>query len=141
MAAGCPCYPEGIETMFHKNRAWSVVELDGIGEVCDKLIEHDWTLCSGFWFPVVPRDTKGIVLLNDSTSEDALQEYAVCLASKGVDLCTQIESYTVSWMSRESLSKSLLEILGRLADGETLESYGTFHDVLEWEHEPCRYCA
>jgi hypothetical protein len=73
--------------MIHHQRTFGVITVQSVGELVDNLTEHTWTLCTGFSF-------EGLLFLNDSFSEDGAQEYAVVRNGR------QIESLTVSWMSR-----------------------------------------
>ena len=62
-----------------------------------------WVLCNGIRW-------EGLLILNDATSEDAIQEYAVIDEKSGA----QVESLTVSWMKASGLAETLTEI----ADGK-----------------------
>ena len=73
--------------MLHQNRMFGVIAVQSVGELVENLTEHTWTLCTGF-------SLEGLLFLNDSFSEDGAQEYAVVRDGR------QIESLTVSWMSR-----------------------------------------
>lgn len=65
-----------------------------------KLLNYTWCGCQGFRLP------SGWVLLNDATSPDGAQEYAV-LDPRG----NQVESLTVSWMSGQAIRDRLTEIV------------------------------
>ena len=56
--------------MLHKNRLWSICQVDDPQELARMLTEHAWCLCTGF-------QIAGYLFLNDATSEDGAQEYAV----------------------------------------------------------------
>lgn len=73
--------------MLHRNRVWGVVEATQHPTLAAMLTDHTWTLCTGFRLG-------NYLLLNDSTSADAAQEYAVVRSDTG----EQLESLTVSWM-------------------------------------------
>lgn len=73
--------------MLHQHRRFGVITVQSVGELVENLTEHTWTLCTGF-------SLQGLLFLNDSFSEDGAQEYAVVRDGR------QIESLTVSWMSR-----------------------------------------
>lgn len=87
--------------MMHKQRPHKVCDVADLATLVDKLTQHTWTTCSAFSW-------RSLTLLNDATSEDGAQEYAVVRAGR------QIESLTVSWMEPEKL-RALLE---RLDQGE-----------------------
>lgn len=93
--------------MLHHHRRFAVTVVPSIEELTEKLIEHTWTCCTCFEF-------QGLLLANDSFSEDGAQEYAVYREAR------QIESLTVSWMTRERLQ----EVIAALLRGEFTE-YGS----------------
>jgi hypothetical protein len=73
--------------MIHDKRRFGIVTVASVGQLVEDLKEHSWTLCTGFAL-------QDLLLLNDAFSEDGAQEYAVIRQGR------QIESLTVSWMSR-----------------------------------------
>jgi hypothetical protein len=83
--------------MIHHHRTFSVVVVDSLDELVQKLIDRTWTLCTCFAY-------HELLLANDSFSEDGAQEYAVYKEGR------QIESLTVSWMTRENL-REVIEAL------------------------------
>jgi len=90
--------------MYHTKRRWCVFDRDDLAEFVQEIAGgRTWVLCNGIRW-------RGLLILNDATSEDALQEYAVINEKSGI----QVESLTVSWMKPEELAKTLTEI----ADGK-----------------------
>jgi hypothetical protein len=73
--------------MFHRGRTHRVAEIETAAELAERLVEHTWTLCTGFRHG-------GLLWLNDSTGPDGAQEFAVVREGR------QIESITFSWCSR-----------------------------------------
>lgn len=82
--------------MLHKRR-WCVSSVQPI-DLADKLVDHSWTLCTGF---ECPPESK-VFWINDSLSEDSLQEYAV-VRKRSDDQWEQVESITVSWCDKHRL--------------------------------------
>ena len=83
--------------MMHESRNWQVAVFEGTAsEFAHELGRITWTPCQGFQF-------EGLLYLNDATSPDGAQEYAVIRLSDN----RQIESLTVSWMSPEGLLKAV----------------------------------
>ena len=80
--------------MLHKHRHHSILECADIPALVARLYNHTYCGCCGF-------KAGTLVLLNDSTSGDGAQEYAVCKGGR------QIESLTVSWCSKEELTAYL----------------------------------
>ena len=88
--------------MFHNRRIWTLADIDSPCELAEKLTQQTLVLCQGFrWH--------GLLLLNDSLSEDGAQEYAVVDEATGF----QLDSLTVSWMTPERLLVCLEEIAKR----------------------------
>lgn len=76
---------------MHKKRRWFVGPVDSAETLAEKLTQHSWTLCTGF-------ELLGYLFLNDATSEDGAQEYAIVRrpAEPGQPWI-QVESITFSW--------------------------------------------
>jgi hypothetical protein len=110
--------------MIHHHRTFAVGVVDNLDELVEKLTDRTWTLCTCF-------DYQGLLLANDSFSEDGAQEYAVYKDGR------QIESLTVSWMTRESLR----EVIEGLRTGayETLDFRP--HQPLQTEPASEHACA
>jgi hypothetical protein len=64
--------------MLHRDRAHSVTEVASIQVLAEKLTGQTWSLTSGFTFD-------GVLFLNDSTGQDAVQEYAVVVRGRQVE--------------------------------------------------------
>src|SRR5262249_33640923 len=87
--------------MLHHHRRFAVTVVASIEELTEKRTHHTWTLCTCFAY-------HGLLLANDSFSADGAQEYAAYREGR------QIESLTVSWMTRERLQ----EVIEALLRGE-----------------------
>ena len=77
--------------MMHKKRTWCVSPKTTPEEVAELLTRTTWTLCTAF-------ELSGYLFLNDSTSEDGAQEYAV--VKRPTDPAgpfVQVESITFGW--------------------------------------------
>jgi hypothetical protein len=109
--------------VIHNRRVYQVSTCVSIEAIVEEMTRAStWTLCSAF-------DAEGLTLFNDAFSEDGAQEYAVFRGEE------QIESLTVSWMTKERL----LELLRGLAGGGGV-SYGTGRPSTDHGREPCRFC-
>ena len=84
--------------MIHHHRRFGVTAIDSVEELTQKLTDRTWTLCTCLVY-------QGLFFANDSFSEDGAQEYAVYKEGR------QIESLTVSWMTRESLHEVITGLL------------------------------
>ena len=116
--------------MLHGKRAHNIKTYTDLVEMATAMKRCTWTLCTGFRFG-------NVLLLNDSTSEDALQEYAVALVEP--DGSGQfVESYTISWMEIDRLVKLVRELND--AVGQVRPStYGTYKP--RDHQEECQLCA
>jgi len=76
--------------MLHKDRIWRVESVTDAATLAAHLTEMTWTGCSAF-------ERNGLLYLNDSTSGDGAQEYAVIRRSD----MRQIESVTFRWTRGE----------------------------------------
>jgi hypothetical protein len=120
---------------MHKNRTWCVEPATTPEALASNLATRSWCCCAGF-------EIGQYVFLNDATSEDGAQEYAVLKKpTKEGELYVQIESVTASWINEERL----LEFICRTLAGE--------NDQVDWaipvspriesaeQHERCHLCA
>jgi hypothetical protein len=122
---------------MHSKRVWCVSACDSAETLAHALHENSWTLCTGFEFG-------GYLFLNDSTGEDAVQEYAVVKRPPSPAApFRQVESFTVSWCSVEKLT----ELVQRTVRGE-FDPDGFFGVVTprietgdEHRARSCRLCA
>jgi hypothetical protein len=78
--------------MFHDNRVWCVTRVASPEELAQKLTTVTWCCCTGFALD-------GYLWLNDATSPDGAQEYAVLKMACGNGKAVQIESITFGWSS------------------------------------------
>lgn len=76
--------------MLHSNRIWVVVEAESTERLVQQLTQYTWCGCNGFRL-------SNYVFVNDSTSGDGAQEYAVLRPDENDYV--QIESLTFSWMT------------------------------------------
>lgn len=120
--------------MFHKNRVWSLPrrEAESAEWLAGKLVNHTWTTCSTFRIG-------SYLFLNDSTSEDGAQEYAI--VKQDGERFVQIESITFGWCDEAKALKYVRQIIA----GEFDDS-GCFGEVfprLETadDHGRCGACA
>ena len=90
--------------MMNMKRRWSVLAWPGTAQELAARLKQpaSWVGCAGF-------SIGQVVLLNDSSSEDGAQEFAVVAVDSG----QQVESLTISWMEEERLAGAL----ERLANG------------------------
>ncbi len=119
--------------MLHSDRVWCVVEVALPETLAEKLSKHTWCCCMAFRIG-------DYFWLNDSTSPDRAQEYAV-LKRIGDNFFIQIESITFSWCDPDRS----LEFIQRTLDGE--------FDTTDWcrpvkpslevpeHHGRCQHCA
>ena len=115
--------------MIRQSRTFGVGTVETVEELAGKLTETTWTLCTGFRF-------QRLLFLNDSSSEDAAQEYAVIRES---DMC-QLESITFSWCDGTRAIAYIKECLEITDDGY----FGKLDPppkVEPTKHHHCGWCA
>jgi hypothetical protein len=128
--------------MMHTRRRWTLALVD-LAEAVRKLTEYDFTSCAGF--RIAHPEGGSILVLNDSTCADALQEYAVFRLTVEQDVVLargllkdpsyvlrlpQIESLTVSWMKPRDLYATLEGLLLKTEP----EVYGEFDVRIDAVH-------
>ena len=119
--------------MLHTNRTYAVQTVPTLAELADRITRADWCLCQGF----EAADRPGLLVLNDSRSPDALQEYAV-VRRTGMGEVLQLDSLTVSWMKTEDVLPTLEDRYG-WPDRRAL--FGPLAVTLEnAEGHTCRHC-
>ena len=90
--------------MLHRKRTHRITVVETAEDLAEKLTEHSYCGCQGF-------EHAGYLYLNDSTSGDGAQEYAIFrVDGRG----GQIESITFGWCNR---AKGL-EYIRRITSGE-----------------------
>ena len=113
---------------FHNKRVWCVANATD-AETLARDLKRTWTLCTGFRLG-------GYLFLNDSTSEDAVQEYAVVRERDGV----QVESITFGWCSPEKALTYVQEaVAGKYDDTEMGEI--NRRQIQSPEKHHCGFCA
>lgn len=117
--------------MMHKQRVFSVVSVyhgEDISpaSLASLLTRHSWTLCSGFRLG-------HLLFVNDATSEDGAQEFAVFDERLG----KQVESLTCSWIQPDQLQAMILDLL---AGAQGVESWGSM-PRLDHPAGSCHHCA
>jgi hypothetical protein len=120
--------------MFHKSRVWCVTPVGSAEELARKLTETTWTCCTAF-------ELGNYLWLNDATSPDGGQEYAVVkkVGPNGQPL--QVESITFSWCDH---AESLAYIQRTLRGEDDQSDFAReITPVLQSraEHGRCCHCA
>ncbi|BAY59259.1 hypothetical protein NIES2135_61360 (plasmid) [Leptolyngbya boryana NIES-2135] len=114
--------------MLHTHRVWHIKTVPTLEELVKALLKKNYVLCAGF-------RVGDLLFLNDSTSEDAIQEYAIVL---NVDQAfTQVESVTVDWCSPEELHR----IIGDIQAGDYALVASIAIRVDESDSHRCESCA
>ena len=119
---------------MHKRRLWCVTPIATAEELAEKLVQHTWTLCTGF-------ELQGYWFLNDATSEDAAQEYAVIKVKGPHGKPLQVESIIMSWcLTNEALDYIRKTIAGEYDDADYAATVEPKVESAE-EHGRCPLCA
>jgi hypothetical protein len=101
--------------MFHTNRTWVISDVEIAEDLARDLARGgNWTLCAGFRHG-------GYLYLNDSLSEDSIQEFGVV---REEDM-KQVESITFGWCDEARALRYISEITAGTYDDyhyETLDA-------------------
>jgi hypothetical protein len=124
--------------MLHKTRHWCIFA-PTLAEIIESFIKTDsWVLCNGLKFEHEGRE---YLLLNDSTGEDSIQEYALCRIEETLTshyLVTQLDSLTITWARRDG-REALKELISK---GTQYEDWKSSHLILTHDKgETCPLCA
>lgn len=123
--------------MLHADRIWSVSELGSAEELARNLTESTWCCCQAFQIAGHPR----YVWLNDSTSEDGAQEFAVCRLGLAKGDIRQIESITFGWCDYEKSLQFIRETLDGKDDNNDFGRQVKATIQSPKEHGSCPHCA
>jgi hypothetical protein len=125
--------------MMHNKRRWCLSIVETAEELAEKLTQHTWTLCTAFSV----RGHEDVVFLNDATSENGAQEYAVmlwCTFIEGQRTGVQIESVTFSWCSQAEALEIIRPLLTHEDDSViAVEVYPVIQTPEQ--HGRCHLCA
>lgn len=114
--------------MLYPRRVHTLRTVTDVEELAELLTEHTWTFCTGFRLSL---DGRCLLFLNDSTSEDGAQEFAV-FDQNG----DQVESITFGWCDRARGA----ELIRRTLAGED-EALGTYELLLDLNPQHiCSHC-
>ena len=116
--------------MMHKARRFCVVAVDSAETLAEKLTQHDWCGCAGF-------KLGGLLFLNDSTSADGAQEYAVVVESTLI----QVESITFGWMKQDDAQECIKRLIGNAGSCGDMHVRITNKIETPSEHGTCARCA
>lgn len=120
--------------MFHSHRVWCVSPVTSPEELAEKLTETTWCCCTGF-------ELAGYLFLNDSTSPDGAQEYAVVKRDGGQGRPVQIESITFGWCDRTKALTYIQDTLaGKYDRSEFRPEVAPTLQTPE-QHGRCSHCA
>jgi hypothetical protein len=121
--------------MFHDKRVWCVQKAESAEDLARWLTEHTMCCCSGF-------ELGGYLFLNDATSADGAQEYAVCkIPADAGQPHFQIESITFGWCDYEKGLQYVRDVLaGRYDEAEYARPVRPRLQTSA-EHGRCHFCA
>jgi hypothetical protein len=119
--------------MLHENRAWRVIDVDSAESLALKLTDHIWCGCTAFRLGEY-------YWLNDATSPDGAQEYAVVKRTVSHKFI-QIESITFSWCDFERAQQFIdLTLQGDFDSSDWCRSVQPLIEPPE-QHGRCQLCA
>ncbi len=113
--------------MLHAKRRFHIADVESVDDLCEKLTKHTWTLCTGFRLRA---EGQTLLFLNDSTSEDGAQEYAVFAGE------CQVESITFGWCTPERAGELVRQVL----DGQVVDMGSTKLQLDDSSSHVCQLC-
>ena len=120
--------------MLHHDRVWCVSPVATAEELARKLTETTWCGCTAF-------SLGDYLWLNDSTSPDALQEFAILKRDGGLAKPVQIESITFSWCDETRALEYIRDTLaGRFDHSDFRHEIRPVLQTPE-QHGRCPHCA
>lgn len=120
--------------MLHRSRCWCVSPAESAEELARKLTETTWCCCTGF-------ELGGYLFLNDSTSSDGAQEFAVIKNDSGSGKHIQIESITFGWCDEpQALEYIRATIAGDYDRSDFAHEVNANIETPE-QHGRCHHCA
>lgn len=122
--------------MYFEKRKLRIYKIDDIKELAQKLASFNTQcLCTGFLF-------QDVLFINDSSSEDGAQEYAIVLPQKDAQMGLQIESVTFGWIEDEAKRIQTILDMVKYKDeiGEAPIHEPVKLNVDDSEKHSCRYC-
>lgn len=120
--------------MMHTRRSFQVSEAGSAEDLAEKLTGRTWTLCTGFRLG-------GYLFLNDSTSEDGAQEFAVVkLSPDPGGAALQAESITYGWCDYQTGLDFVRRCLAGEYDPDGIPLPGLTPETSE-RHGRCSLCT
>lgn len=120
--------------MLHRSRCWCVSLAKSAEELARKLTETTWCCCTGFALGTY-------LFLNDSTSPDGAQEFAVVKTDGEDGKPTQIESITFGWCDEAKALEHIRATLAGEYDCSEFTHAVTLHIETREQHGRCPHCA
>lgn len=119
--------------MLHEKRIWGEPVMPAsLVELAEKLVDYTWTCCTAW------RADERTLLLNDSTSPDRIQEYAILRLIEG--RWFQVESITFGWCDHEKALKYIEASVGGVYDHLNPFKH-EFEARFHASDEHCGHCA
>jgi hypothetical protein len=120
--------------MFHSRRLWCVNSVASAEELARKLTETTWCCCTAF-------ELGGYLWLNDSTSPDGAQEFAIVKKLGPSGKPVQLESITFGWCDQVKAQAYILLTLAGKDDQNDFRR--EVEPVLQSpaEHVRCPHCS
>ena len=118
--------------MMHTSRRWSVASVESAEQLAHHLTEMTWCGCSGF-------ELDGYLFLNDATSADGAQEYAIL--KQVAEGMIQIESVTFSWCCYDQALRLIRQVVDGQYDDQRIYSVVAPQIETPEAHGRCHLCA
>jgi hypothetical protein len=120
--------------MLHAKRVWSVSRVESAEDLARKLTTITWTCCTAF-------ELGNYLWLNDATSPDGAQEFAVVKRVGPHGRPLQVESVTFSWCDEATGLEHILRTLRGEDDDNDFAHEVSPSLQTPAEHGRCCHCA
>lgn len=120
--------------MFHNDRVWCVTPVESAEELARKLTDTTWTCCTAFALG-------GYLWLNDATSPEVAQEFAIVKIAGPNGRPLQVESITFSWCDFDTALRYVQQTLRGEDDHSDFVRHVSPALQTPAEHGHCRHCA
>lgn len=123
--------------MLHADRIWVVSDVESVEKLAHDLTLMTWCCCQAFRVVQHPR----YVWVNDSTSPDGIQEFALVRIGLAKGSFQQLETVTFGWLDEKQATKLIKAAIN--GDFDNSDWAREVRPILQTpqEHGTCCHCA
>ena len=123
--------------MLHADRIWVVNVVESVEKLSHDLTSMTWCCCQAFRLVQHPQ----YVWVNDSTSPDGIQEFALVRIGLAKGSFRQLETVTFGWLDEQQATKLIKAAIN--GDFDNSDWAREVRSILQTpqEHGTCCHCA